>query len=56
MQVIKCDRCGKVYEKDGKEGKVIHIREKESAEWGKQFDICDDCIKSFIKWTEGEKE
>ena len=53
MRVIKCDRCGKVYEKDGK---VINIYDRGREGLGETFDICDDCVKSLIKWTEGEEE
>lgn len=56
MQVIKCDRCGKVYADGGR--KIIIERENNIIikQPKKEFDICDDCVKSLIKWTEGEKE
>lgn len=55
MRVIKCDRCGKVYADGGK--KMIIIVESDiRIEPKKEFDICDDCAKSLIKWTEGEEE
>lgn len=52
MQVIKCDRCGKIY-KDG--GADVTIETRRIMVIRKDFDICDVCTKSLEKWMEGEK-
>ena len=52
---LKCDRCGKLYEKYG------GIREFETGNsfcrfdiagnWGyKTYDLCEDCMSSLIDW------
>ena len=56
MQVIICDRCGKVYEDGGVKIIIKGESDIRIKQLKKEFDICDDCVKSLIKWTEGEKE
>ena len=52
VQVIKCDRCGKIY-KDG--GADVTVETRRIMVIRKDFDICDVCTKSLEKWMEGEK-
>lgn len=56
MQVIICDRCGKVYEDGGRKIIIKGESDIRIEQPKKEFDICDDCIKLFMDWTEGEEE
>ena len=59
MKALKCDRCGKYYEKNvlvKSKGSVlgsviggIYTRAKEGKA-DEPFDLCDDCIKSLYEW------
>ena len=59
MKALKCDRCGKYYEKNvlvKSKGSVlgsviggIYTRTKEGKA-DEPFDLCDDCIKSLYEW------
>lgn len=41
MEIMKCDRCGKVHEKC--DSKLINYGRKE-------YDLCPDCYKSLGDW------
>lgn len=43
MQIYKCDRCGRLYERKVK--KILYV-EKE----GIDQDLCPDCAKSLDEW------
>lgn len=46
MNVIQCDRCGKVFRKHpDNEPSIIP-----AYNFGCTMDLCEDCIKSFEKW------
>lgn len=59
MKALKCDRCGKYYEKNvlvKSKGSVIgsviggiYTRTKDGKA-AEPFDLCDDCIKSLYEW------
>lgn len=59
MKALKCDRCGKYYEKNvlvKSKGSVIgsviggiYTRTKDGKA-DEPFDLCDDCIKSLFEW------
>lgn len=59
MKALKCDRCGKYYEKNvlvkskcavlGSIIGGIYTRTKDGKA-DEPFDLCDDCIKSLFEW------
>ena len=59
MKALKCDRCGRYYEKNvlvKSKGSVIgsviggiYTRTKDGKA-DEPFDLCDDCIKSLFEW------
>lgn len=59
MKALKCDRCGKFYIHDAKSTGMldgISIARVSIAEYGeftadyKNYDICQNCAKSFVLW------
>ena len=59
MKALKCDRCGKYYEKNvlvKSKGAVLgsiiggFFTRTENGKVDEPFDLCDDCIKSLFAW------
>lgn len=59
MKALKCDRCGKYYEKNvlvKSKGAVLgsiiggFFTRTENGKVDEPFDLCDDCIKSLFEW------
>lgn len=64
MLAKKCDRCGKLYEhydiidNTKKNGIAIVFTNKFGGRerWNGDIDLCRDCMNSFTKWLEEEKD
>ena len=54
MEAMKCDRCGRYYDKTDYE-QHIHVY---SVEWvrGRNFDLCPDCMGKLARWLRDEVE
>ena len=62
MQALKCDRCGKFYEKyapmncSGDIEKVLYYsirRETIPDVYSRRLDLCEDCQRQLIIWIDG---
>ena len=53
MKVIRCDRCGRVFQTGGK---VVNVAEIRMRGIGVDFDLCNDCERLFMKWLKREEE
>ena len=64
MLARKCDRCGNLYEpetrnvKSGSFNGIQLIDRKFSNDWNsrKVYDLCPDCLDSFLEWLGGDEE
>lgn len=61
MLMRKCDRCGAFYENNSKSNRTVlfgtvnglgHI---DQAHILRHYDVCDDCVKSFLEWISNEE-
>lgn len=48
----KCDRCGKLYEKNAVAARKKFKLTKLDEYRGRQLDLCESCMKSLEKWWE----
>jgi hypothetical protein len=53
MKVIRCDRCGRVFQTGGK---VVNVAGRcMRGITGVDFDLCNDCERLFMKWLKREE-
>lgn len=50
MEAYKCDRCGKLYERQVE--KILYVGKKGEG----PLDLCPQCTESFEEWWEAGKE
>lgn len=61
MLMRKCDRCGAFYENNSKSnrtvlfGMVNNLGYIDQAHDLFHYDVCDNCVDSFLKWLSNEE-
>lgn len=53
MNAYKCDRCGKLYEKEARS--ILYVKRITTGN-GQWQDLCPECTKSLDKWWKAGKE
>lgn len=55
MNAYKCDRCGKLYERQGKSS-IFNVTKRDSCYGTYQQDLCPECAEALEKWFKAGKE
>ena len=56
MNAFKCDRCGKLYEKQPHLVEGLVVAERYSSGCYERKDICPECYDKFLLWWKSKNE
>jgi len=56
MKTLLCDRCGKVYEKNGEAKFKMTKLQPKASRYYKTFDLCPKCQEKLVQWVEEGKK